>query len=253
MDRLKPNLFHSKWKSNFVSISDTFRLKLVQDDGGWSEDLQLISVKTDDKTHLIEAETKIFEDSTYQTVAPKVYVLREIVPEFIEIPSGETSVTFSWLTIIQHTPDGIRDLFEQLHQLNADALLESHTREWSDFWDEDGIFVDGNDQLAKSIQSSLYAIASSLPSLNRFADNRPFYGLSPSGLGVGGPKLDGYRGHNFWDTETWMHPAILLLEPEWSERLLNYRHLSRRTAYDNAKNTSYKGLRYRDMHKWFSN
>lgn len=196
------------------------------------------------EVNLIWAETKTFEDPIYQKESTKVCILRENVPKFIEIPSGQFSVTFTWLTIMQHTSDGIEELFQRLHGMTAVDLLWAHTREWSYFWEENGISVNGNDELLKSITSSLYAIASSLPSLKRFSDNGPYYGLSPSGLGLGGPKLEGYQGHGFWDTETWMHPAILLLEPEWSERLLNYRHLMRDAAYDNARNTGYKGLRY---------
>lgn len=193
---------------------------------------------------LISAETTIFEDPIYQKESTKVYVLRENVPKNIEIPPGKFSVSFTWLTIIHRTADGFEDLFQRLHEMGAGELLKSHTREWNEFWEENGISVDGNDELSKSIRGSLYAIASSLPSPNSFSDNGPFYGLSPSGLGLGGPELEGYQGHGFWDTETWMHPAILLLEPEWSRRLLDYRHLMRKASYDNAKNTGYKGLRY---------
>lgn len=196
---------------------------------------------------LISAETKIIEDPTYQKEFTKVYILREIVPKFIEIPSGQVSITRTWLTIIQPTSDGIEDLFQRLHGMSDDDSLESHTREWSSFWEEGAISVDGNDELSKSIQSSLYTIASSLPSLRRFSDNGPYYGLSPSGLGLGGPNLEGYQGHSFWDTETWMHPPILLLEPQWSKRILEYRHLMKNAANDNAKNTGYKGLRYAEI------
>ncbi|KOB67254.1 Maltose phosphorylase [Operophtera brumata] len=30
-------------------------------------------------------------------------------------------------------------------------------------------------------------------------------------------------GHNFWDTETWMFPSILLLYPQYAQKLLQYR------------------------------
>lgn len=205
------------------------------------------------EVNLISAETKIFEDPIYQKEFTKVYILREIVPKFIEFPSGQIHVTYTWLTIIQHTSDGIEELFQRLHQMSAVELLKSHTREWNNFWEENTISVDGNDDLSNSIQSSLYAIASSLPSLRRLSDNVPYFGLSPSGLGLGGPKLEGYQGHGFWDTETWMHPAILLLEPEWSKRLLKYRHLMKNAADDNARNSGYKGLRYllMQMHSSF--
>lgn len=229
------------------SFPESFQLKLHQDWGTWSEDLHLAksssTVLSNRKVNIISAETEIFEDPAYQNEPTKVYVLHEVAPTFITIPIAQSSITWTWLTIIQSTPDGLEELFQKLHEMNAEDLLAAHSGEWNDFWEGNAISVEGDEELAKSIRSSMYAIASSLPSLKRFADNGPFYGLSPSGLGLGGPKLEGYQGHGFWDTETWMHPAILLLEQEWSRRLLNYRHLMRNAAYDNAKNTGYKGLR----------
>lgn len=191
---------------------------------------------------LVNATTITSEDSTFQHELPNIYVVYERVPHEIELPSGQVLNKFVWITIIDSKDISDLRLFEQVHS-NHDQLLTLHTRQWKKFWDESNITVDGNDELTKSIQSSIYAIASSLPSLNSFRIQEPFYGLSPSGLGLGGPQREGYLGHSFWDTETWMQPSILLLEPKWSEILLNYRHMLRETAQENARNSSYKGLR----------
>lgn len=56
--------------------------------------------------------------------------------------------------------------------------------------------------------------------------------------------LEVYLGHSFWDTEVWMLPSILLLQPKWSAELLNYRYAMRTAARDNANKTGYKGYRY---------
>lgn len=42
----------------------------------------------------------------------------------------------------------------------------------------------------------------------------------------------------------WMHPPLLLLNPEWSQDLLDYRYRSRKAAADNANHTGYEGYRY---------
>jgi protein-glucosylgalactosylhydroxylysine glucosidase len=83
-----------------------------------------------------------------------------------------------------------------------------------------------------------------LPSLNTHQTNQEFYGLAPGGLPKGGLLLAEYQGHSFWDTETWMHPPVLLMQPEWSEDLLNYRYMVRQAAADNARLTGYKGWRF---------
>ena len=96
---------------------------------------------------------------------------------------------------------------------------------------------------AKSIHASIYGIVSALPSLISYQESNTFYGLSPNGLGRGGTDLTDYEGHNFWDTEIWMQPVVLLIEPMWSQQLLHYRYEKLSVAKDYAKETGYKGAR----------
>ena len=49
-----------------------------------------------------------------------------------------------------------------------------------------------------------------------------YCGLSPGGLANGLLGQD-YQGHSFWDTESWMFPALLLLQPRTARALLDYR------------------------------
>lgn len=191
---------------------------------------------------VLSATTQTSEDPIYQQELSKVFVLYERIPKTIRIPAGRLSASYTWLTIVQHTADGIEDLFQRSHE-SSNLLLDTHTNEWNHFWAENGISIAGNDELSKSIQGSLYAIASSLPSPKSFSENGPFYGLSSFGLGLGGPKQESYQSHSFWDTETWILPAVLIIDPKWSQQILNYRHLVRNAARDYAQNTGYQGLR----------
>ncbi len=50
-------------------------------------------------------------------------------------------------------------------------------------------------------------------------------------------------GHNFWDTEIWMLPPILLMNHEWSKTLLNYRFRKLDAAKRNAFITGFQGAR----------
>lgn len=194
------------------------------------------------RVFLVNATTTIPEDSRLQRNLSNVYILYESIPPEIELPANCAYKKFVWITIIDSKDISDLDLFEKVH-MKRNRLLTIHTAEWKKFWNENNVIVEGNDRLSKSVQASLYAIVSSLPSLNKFRPHTSFFGLSPSGLGLGGPKLEGYQGHNFWDTEIWMHPTILLLEPRWSEQLLYYRYILRSTARENAQNSSYEGLR----------
>ncbi|MGO2665660.1 glycosyl hydrolase family 65 protein, partial [Mycetocola reblochoni] len=91
-----------------------------------------------------------------------------------------------------------------------DELRSAHDEAWRRLWRGD-IRVDGDDLLQQQIRASRFYL---LASVNA---RRPF-SLSPAGL-----SSDGYGGHVFWDTETWMWPSLVLQDPELAESVLRYR------------------------------
>lgn len=52
-----------------------------------------------------------------------------------------------------------------------------------------------------------------------------------------------FLGHNFWDTEIWMFPVILLLRPDLAEILLQYRASKKIAAKDLAAEIGCRGIR----------
>lgn len=227
-------------------ISAKLQLHLSQNPGGNSEDLLITSKRSiiilDKSVVIVEAITKVLEDPDYQKEFSAVSILYEQIPEMIELLPKQTVSEFTWIMIVQSNSSGIEQTFEELHE--RQELLAMHTNEWQKFWNENRVIAEGNDELSDVIDASIYALTSALPSLNTSKSRSRYFGLSPSGLGV--DKLhDVYQGHSFWDTEIWMHPTILLLEPSWSEDLLNYRYDMRNTAHDLAKETGYNGFRYK--------
>ncbi|CAD7078921.1 unnamed protein product [Hermetia illucens] len=123
-------------------------------------------------------------------------------------------------------------------------LLKLHRSEWVEFWNSFRIRIEDNLELEKAIYGSLFYIASSLPS---FKTNHPtvdYYGLSPTGLGRGGVDLLDYEGHSFWDTEIWMFPVVMQMDPRWARQLLNYRYRMLDAARDHANKTGYLGARF---------
>jgi trehalose/maltose hydrolase-like predicted phosphorylase len=44
----------------------------------------------------------------------------------------------------------------------------------------------------------------------------------------------GYNGHVFWDADTWMFPALLLLHPELAKSMIDYRYNHLAEAKKNA-------------------
>ncbi|MEN0004444.1 MAG: glycoside hydrolase family 65 protein, partial [Bacteroidota bacterium] len=82
-----------------------------------------------------------------------------------------------------------------------DRLVQFHEAAWAKLWESD-IIIAGDDESQRDVRSMLYH-------LYAFARAGTAYSLSPMGLsGLG------YNGHIFWDTEIWMYPPLLALQPD---------------------------------------
>src|SRR6185437_861825 len=102
---------------------------------------------------------------------------------------------------------------------------------WDELWKSD-ILIDGDAQTEREIRKMLYHLYS-------FAREGTSYSLSPMGLsGLG------YNGHTFWDTEIWMYPALLLLQPKIAASLMEYRYQRLPAALRNASEHGYKGAMF---------
>ncbi|MHA4808499.1 glycoside hydrolase family 65 protein [Flavitalea flava] len=130
------------------------------------------------------------------------------------------------------------DPLNEAERLTLFATLEGtrrlsafHELAWDDLWKSD-IRVEGDETSQRDIHSMLYHLYS-------FARQGTSYGLSPMGLsGLG------YNGHSFWDTEIWMFPALLLLQPKIAASLMEYRFRRLPEARSNAYAHGYKGAMF---------
>jgi trehalose/maltose hydrolase-like predicted phosphorylase len=110
-------------------------------------------------------------------------------------------------------------------------LLQRHEAEWEKLWKSD-IVIEGDLQAQKDVRFGLYHLYS-------FARAGTAYSLSPMGLsGLG------YNGHVFWDTELWMYPPLLALQPDIAKSLLEYRFKRLEAAKQNAFSHGYKGAMF---------
>ena len=113
----------------------------------------------------------------------------------------------------------------------VERLLTAHERAWEGLWKSD-IQVDGDLKSQRGIRSAIYHLYS-------FARKGTAYSLSPMGLsGLG------YNGHVFWDTELWMYPPLLALQPDIAKSLLEYRYERLGAAKQNAFAHGYDGAMY---------
>ncbi len=112
-----------------------------------------------------------------------------------------------------------------------DRLLNRHKQAWEELW-KSNVTVEGDEDVTRDIRFALYHLYS-------FAREGTAYSLSPMGLsGLG------YNGHVFWDTELWMYPPLLMMQPEIARSLLEYRFERLDAAKQNAFSHGYKGAMF---------
>ena len=188
-------------------------------------------------------ETKVLEDFKYQPTPSKVCVAHTNPPVSMNLAVDQESVEYLHITTVGRTESEVKKEMQDVIN-SQDTLLVKHTSVWERDWAKFEISVTGNQNLNRIIHASIFYLVSNLPSDTTNQAKEPFYGLAPGGLGKGGVLYEAYQGHSFWDTEMWMHPPMLLLNPQWSQDILSYRYMVRKAAEDNARNTHYKGYRF---------
>lgn len=112
-----------------------------------------------------------------------------------------------------------------------DRLLSFHGKAWEELWKSD-IQIDGDPQAQQDIHSMMYHLYSFV---------REGTDYSPSPMGLSGL---GYNGHVFWDTELWMYPALLVLQPAMAKSMVEYRFNRLAAAKKNAFSHGYKGAMF---------
>lgn len=110
------------------------------------------------------------------------------------------------------------------------ALLAEHQAAWHALWKSD-IVIDGDPQVQRALHSDLY------------------YLLSNTTVGTAWPMgacalTPGYAGHAFWDSDSWVFPALLLLHPERAKPIVMFRARTMQPARERAKQYGAKGTMY---------
>jgi len=112
-----------------------------------------------------------------------------------------------------------------------DRLLKFHEAAWKELWKSD-IIIEGDPQAQQDIHSMLYHL---------YSFTREGTAYSPSPMGLSGL---GYNGHVFWDTELWMYPGLLVLQPGIAKSLVEYRYQRLPAARRNAFSKGFKGAMF---------
>jgi trehalose/maltose hydrolase-like predicted phosphorylase len=124
----------------------------------------------------------------------------------------------------------MRALARAARQSGFEALLAAHRAAWAQLWESD-VLIEGDPQAQQAVHSDLY------------------YLLSNSTVGTAWPMgacalTPNYAGHAFWDSDSWVFPALLLLHPERARPIVMFRHRTMEPARARARQYGARGTMY---------
>lgn len=114
-----------------------------------------------------------------------------------------------------------------------DALLDDHRAWWQRFWDRNDIEIDGDSEVQQGIRFCIFQIAQSRMT-----------GDEHVSIGTNGLTGAMHGGLYFWDTEVYVLPALLHMDPEIARELLAYRFHTLDKARTHARTLRYRGAAY---------
>ena len=120
---------------------------------------------------------------------------------------------------------------DQARSRGYDSLAADNARAWARRWETD-IVLDGDPALQRVVRSMLFYLLCS-------ADSGTEIGIPPMGL-----SSAGYYGHIFWDSDTWMFPALVLTHPDVARSMVDFRARTLPAARANARANGYRGAQY---------
>lgn len=112
-----------------------------------------------------------------------------------------------------------------------ELILADHTKAWHELWNTD-IQIEGNPELQKVIHSSLFYLLCSV-------DEDTDFSIPPMAL-----SSAGYYGHIFWDADTWMFPALVVMHPDLAKSIVNFRYRTLDAAQHKAQALGFRGAMY---------
>ncbi|HJU08767.1 MAG TPA: glycoside hydrolase family 65 protein, partial [Rhodanobacteraceae bacterium] len=127
-------------------------------------------------------------------------------------------------------PQDDKALAVQARASGFDKLLARHVAAWHELWKAD-IVINHDEDVQRALHSDLYYLLSNTTVGTSWAMGA--CALTPN-----------YAGHVFWDSDSWVFPALLLLHPERARSIVMFRHRTMQGARERAKQYGVKGLMY---------
>ena len=129
-------------------------------------------------------------------------------------------------------PAGTVDALDRVGTDGFDRLLVRHRRAWARRWEDADVVVEGDDELQLAIRLALFHLMASAPDTGEAA------------VGARGLAGTGYRGHVFWDADTFVLPFLAATHPASARAILEYRLRRLPAAMDAARAGGRSGARF---------
>lgn len=228
------NIFAMKYEFEKINHNEEIELTthinfhpvrtIDKNDPRMSHDIQAIKV-----TEVNQAEQKICFESKYSNQKGKCFwfvseddTKFEVTDERVVLTSKLSGNQFVKKLSYSHgnqDHEGFDLSFEQLEMLQKEYL--------DSFWDVAKIEIESEDDIEESVNFGTYSLLQSLGTNGQ---------TSIAAKGLSG---SGYEGHYFWDTEMYIFPVFLHLNPKLAKDILTYRINKLEKARENRKMFGY--------------
>ncbi len=121
-------------------------------------------------------------------------------------------------------------LAQQAREGGFERLLQQQRAAWDALWQSD-VLIEGDSHAQQVVHSELYYLLASSTADTAW----------PAGACALTP---GYANHAFWDNDTWVMPALLLLHPERARSLLAFRTRTLEPARERARQHGFEGAMF---------
>ena len=156
-----------------------------------------------------------------------------------EVGHGETLtltkfLAYGWSS--QRSMVSIRDQVDaalaSARRTGFDGLLDDQREYLDDFWERADVEIDGDDELQQAVRFALFHTLQSAARAEKRA-------IAAKGL-----TGDGYDGHVFWDTESFVLPVLTYTAPEAVRDALDWRHSTLDLATERARQLRLDGAAF---------
>lgn len=119
------------------------------------------------------------------------------------------------------------------------TLRDSHVAAWAEVWENSDVVIEGDPTAQLAVRYNLFQLLIAAPR----GDGVAAGGVPAGRVSIPAKALSGfgYRGHVFWDTDTFIIPCLTLIQPKLARNLLTYRCHTLPGARRKANAAGYEG------------